>query len=92
VTGVIFAIGAIQHLVRAHGQPVVSWPASIAVAIPCLLLAALLSYGLTRTRILLFTARREEAPTFWQRKRADIAINVAVGIVFYLLGLLTAHL
>lgn len=92
VLGVVFGVGAIQHLVHAHGTPAVPWPASISVSIPSLVLAAALCLGLVRARTLLFTATREQAPTFWQRKRSDIAINVVVGIVLYLLGLLTAHL
>lgn len=90
--GAVFIIGVIQHLAHAHGKPVVSWPTSISVAVPCLVIIAALGLGLARGRTLLFTATREDAPTFWQRKRSDIAINVIVALMFYLLGLATAHL
>jgi hypothetical protein len=43
-------------------------------------------------KTLLHIATQREAPTFWQRKRADIIITVVVAAAFYLLGLLTAHL
>ena len=92
IFGVIFGIGAVQHLVHAHGTPFVSWPTSIITAIPLLVVAAALMIGWTRARTLMFTGTRKDAPTFWQRKRSDIAINVIVGIALYLLGLLTAHL
>jgi hypothetical protein len=89
---IAFGVGTIQHLVHAQGKPWVAWPASISVALPCAVLFAALVFGWARSKTVLITATREDAPTFWQRKRADIAINVIVGIVLYLLGLLTAHL
>jgi hypothetical protein len=92
IVGVIFGVGVVQHLAHAHGKPSVEWPLSIYVSIPCFVLFALLVVGMTRMRSLLFAATREEAPTFWQRKRSDIAINIVVGLIFFLLGLLTAHL
>jgi len=48
--------------------------------------------GVVQGRTLLFTATHDEAPTFWERKRGDIAIHVIVGLAFFLLGLLAGHL
>jgi hypothetical protein len=59
---VIFAIGAVEHLVHMHGRPWTPWPQSIIVAATLLVVAAVLSIGLTRSRTLLFTATRAEAP------------------------------
>jgi hypothetical protein len=92
VGGVMFAIGVIQHLVHYHGKPLVAWPLSIGVSVPCLVLLIGLIVGASRSLSLLSTGTREDAPTFWQRKRSDIAINIVVGFLFFLLGLFAAHL
>lgn len=55
-----------------------------------LLVAALAIVASSKT--ILFTGTRSEAPTWWQRHRTEIGINVGIGLAFYLLGLLTAHL
>jgi hypothetical protein len=89
---IIFGTGVVQHLIHPHGKPWVKWLLSIGIAIPCIVLLLILIVGGVYSRSVLFTATREEAPTFWQQKRSDIAINVIVGFVFFLLGLLTAHL
>jgi hypothetical protein len=89
---IIFAVGAIQHLVHYHGKPIIAWPLSISVLVPCLIPLAALIVGASRSLSLLFAGTREDAPTFWQRKRSDIAINIVVGFLFFLLGLLAAHL
>jgi hypothetical protein len=48
-------------------------------------------HGMAATSIL-YTGTRADAPTWWQEYRSHIAIAVVIGVVFYLLGLLTAHL
>lgn len=89
----VFGIGTFQYFAPVRGgKPWVSWPASISGALSCAVVIAALIFGWARSKTVLFTAIREDAPTFWQRKRADITINVIVGLVLYLLGLLTAHL
>lgn len=45
-----------------------------------------------RAGSVLHTGTRAEAPTFWQEHRADIAINIGVSVIFFLLGLLVSHL
>jgi hypothetical protein len=40
----------------------------------------------------LYTGTRAEAPAWWQEYRSHIAIAVMIAAVFYLSGLLTAHL
>jgi hypothetical protein len=92
VCGPLFAIGAIQHLVHYHGKPLVPWPFSISVSVPCLVLLIGLIVGASRSPSLISTGTREDAPTFWQRKRSDIAINIVIGFLFFLLGLFAAHL
>jgi hypothetical protein len=92
ILGGVFSTGVIQHLVGFHGTPFTPWVTSISVSAPLLTFGVILLFGAARSRTLLFTRTRAEAPTFWQRKRSDIIINVIVGLALYLLGLLTAHL
>lgn len=87
----VFGTEAIQYLVHTHSKLAVSWPASICVAGPCLVLFVALALGWMRAKTLLITATHESAPTFWQRKRAYIAINVVVALVFFLIGLLISQ-
>jgi hypothetical protein len=92
IFGLIFGAATVQHLVHAHGKYLVPWPASILLTISALALIAALLLAADRATTVMFTATRQDAPTFWQRNRAEIAINVVVGALLYLLGLLTAHL
>jgi hypothetical protein len=41
---------------------------------------------------ILNTGTHAEAPTWWQEYRSHVGIGVVTGAVFYVLGLLTAHL
>jgi hypothetical protein len=67
------------------------FPFAVGSVVLSLLLAALL-IAVALSRTILFTGTRDEAPTWWQRHRAEIAINVSISVAFYFLGLLTAHL
>lgn len=55
----------------------------------CILILVMGQIGIIQDRTLIFTATQREAPTLWQRKRADIVIAVVVALAFYILGLLT---
>jgi hypothetical protein len=59
-------------------------------------LGALLITALAMSSTVLFTGIRAEAPTWWQRQRAVIAISFAVsfavGLLFFLLSLVVPHL
>jgi hypothetical protein len=48
--------------------------------------------GLAKAATVLRTGTHSEAPTWWQEYRSHVWIGIATGAVFYLLGLLTAHL
>jgi hypothetical protein len=91
VTVAAVAVG--QYAIHGYHRHVdIRWPGSliqlVAASIVVILGVALWERG----RTLLFTGTRSEAPTFWQRHKWDIAINLVVGGLFYLLGLLTSHL
>jgi hypothetical protein len=77
-----------------HGgnAPPFTWPTSLVLIIAMAIVATVVIFFWVRARTVMFTATRDEAPTFWQRHRAEIVINVLIGGAFYLLGLLTAHL
>lgn len=64
---------------------------SLAILIPSAIILMALLVGDIFSRTILFTGTRQGAPTFWQRNRAGIIINVVVASAFFLLGLLTAH-
>lgn len=64
---------------------------SLAILVPSAIILLALFIGVAFSRTVLFTGTRQSAPTFWQRNRAGIIINVVVAAAFYLLGLLTAH-
>lgn len=88
IFGVLFGIGAVQHLVHPHHKSFVAWPASIWVAVPALLLAAVACFGWYRARTTLFTAPHQAAPTFWERNRATIVITAIFSALSLVAGLL----
>lgn len=67
------------------------WPVSTAlfIGIPVFILGIVIIICEIRSRTLLFTGTRGDAPTFVQRRGVDIIIAVAIAAVFYLLGLVT---
>lgn len=81
----------IVGLVRDPGDSV-PVPILVLLGVVAALLCIGMITGYSRAKSVLFTGTRAEAPTWWQRHRSDIAINIGVSIVFYLLGLLTSHL
>ena len=79
---------------NGHGKngPPFTWPTSLVLVIAMAVVLVVLGFFSVSARTVMFTATRDEAPTFWQRHRAEIVINVIIAGVFYLIGLLTAHL
>ena len=67
-------------------------PIWTAWAVLAALLCVSIFIGFIRARTVLYTGTRAEAPTWWQEHRSDVAINVAVSVVFFLLGILFGHL
>lgn len=65
---------------------------NLVTGIIAVLMAAFITTTIISVRTILLTGTRSEAPTFWQRHGADITINLVIGVVFYLLGRLTAQL
>jgi hypothetical protein len=66
----------------------VSVGVSLAVLIPSAVIFIATIIGDALSRTIIFTGTRQGAPTFWQRNRAGIIINVVVAAAFFLLGLL----
>jgi hypothetical protein len=91
----IFGISFIasSEIVRAFTRPSASAPTPVVIALGAAvgLVYVGMLIGYSRAKTILFTGTRTEAPTWWQKHRADIAINLVVGILFYLLGILTTH-
>jgi hypothetical protein len=77
---------------RGANAPAFTWPTSLVLIIAMAVVLVVLGFFWVSARTVMFTATRDEAPTFWQRHRAEIVINVCIAAGFYLLGLLTAHL
>jgi hypothetical protein len=78
--------------VLKHGSSLAARAIGVVIILAMAALLAAVAAGTVRSRTAIFTATTAETPTVWQRHRADITINVVVGLAFYLLGLLTAHL
>ena len=86
VPGVIFGIGAVQHLMHPHHAAFTAWPTSIFVAITGLLIVAAGCFGWYRARTTLFTAPHQAAQTWWERNSTAIVINVITSAIFLGIG------
>jgi hypothetical protein len=86
------ATGATLFLEKFHFPQLVWFILVLFMSTIGLLLSGGLLVGFVRSNTILFTETRAQAPTWWQEHRAEIAIHVVVGVVFFLLGLLAAHL
>jgi hypothetical protein len=91
VVGIAVGISAVQHLMHPHHHTDTSWPTSIWVAAPALVVAAITGIGWLRARTVLHTVTHATAPTWWERNRTAIVINVITNGVFLWLGWLIAH-
>jgi hypothetical protein len=91
LAGVATVITAISNAIT-HYRHEFPLPTDIVLTSVALLIVYFFLLGLIRTRTVLYTGTRVESPTFWQEHRADIAINIGVSIVFFVLGRLTQHL
>jgi hypothetical protein len=80
-----------QHVSHMN-VPIIKWPASLITGIIAIVIFIPSAFILSRSRTIIFTGTRAQAPTWWQRHRADVGINIIVGLLLYLLGLLTAHI
>jgi hypothetical protein len=92
LAGVFTAVAAISNAVTHYQRSDFPLQTDIVLTIFTLILVYLFMLGLVRTRTVLYTGTRAESPIFWQEHRADIAINVGVGIIFFVLGLLAPHI
>jgi len=88
IIGALAVPGTLTFGSSNHRLPLI---ASLAILVPCATILMTLLVGDALARTILFTGTRQGAPTFWQRNRNDIIINVLVAGAFYLLGLLTAN-
>jgi hypothetical protein len=91
VFAVVFGISAVQHMMHPHHQTGVSWPASIWVAAPTFVVAAITGIGWLRARTVLVTATHATAPTWWERNRTTVAITVISSALSLYIGWLIAH-
>lgn len=93
---VLFALALTTGAALSLGEFHLSRPGWFILALLMSTIGLLLSGGLlvgfVRSSTIIFTETRAQAPTWWQKHRSEIAIHVVVGVVFFLLGLLTAHL
>lgn len=76
---------------KVKGGYTIPWLAAISLDVVALAIIITTSIGTALSRNLLYTGTQSQAPTFWQKNRAGITINVLVAAVFYLLGTVTPH-
>ena|SRR5438034_1182526 len=88
ILGIVASLAVSGAATGSHGTPLFDWPLSIILVIMSGVLVVVCISGLVLSRTIILTATRAAAPTFLQRHRADIAINLIVGALFFLLGLL----
>jgi len=91
VFAAVFGVSAVQHMMHPHHQTAMSWPASIWVEVPTLLVAAIITIGWLRARTVLLTATHATAPTWWERNRAPVSITVISSALSLYIGWLIAH-
>jgi cytochrome c oxidase subunit IV len=88
ILGVLGSLGVSGNVTNGNGGPLIAWSLSLVFVILSGALIVALIFGFALSRTIILTATRAAAPTFWQRHRADIAINLIVGLLLFLLGLL----
>jgi hypothetical protein len=93
ILGVLASLAIGGQATNGHGAPLFAWPLSLLLVILSGVLIIAIIFGFALSRTVIITATRAAAPTFWQRRRAEIAIHIIVGALFFLLGLLVgSHL
>jgi hypothetical protein len=90
ISGLVIA-GLALDAIHRHERPLPVW-AFVLVTVMAVVTTLAASAGVGFSSTLMITATHREAPTFWQRHRAEITIAIVVGALFYGLGLATAHL
>lgn len=90
----LIGIGIFSILRRksvGHDALVLPWPGSLIFLTVAIVLLGLIGIGTVLSRTVIYTSTRATSPTFWERHRSTIAIHVAVGGLFFLLGILVGH-
>jgi hypothetical protein len=85
--GVLAVLSALS-IGESASTVIIPWPWYIFTGIVGALLVAGIAVNEIRSRTILATATRSEAPTKWQEYRGHIAIAVIFGLIFFFLGAL----
>jgi len=88
VLAVVSALSIDFYASKDTGNVGIPWPWSIFTAIVGILLVIGVAINEVRSRTILTTATRSEAPTGWQEYRGHIAIAIIFGLIFFFLGAL----
>jgi hypothetical protein len=91
VVGGLSIASILQRTDTGKNTPAFAWPISLILLIMSILLFTVIFIGYTVSKTVIYTSTRAATPTFWQRRRVDIAIHLVVGALFFLLGLLVGH-
>lgn len=89
--GVLATLSALSidfYASKDTGNIGIPWPWSIFTEIVGALLLIGVAINEVRSRTILITATRSEAPTGWQEYRGHIAIAIIFGLIFFFLGAL----
>jgi hypothetical protein len=88
VLAILSALSITFYASKDTGNIGIPWPWSISTEIVGALLLIGVAINEVRSRTILTTATRSEAPTGWQEYRGHIAIAIIFGLIFFFLGAL----
>jgi len=88
VLATLSALSITFYASKDTGNIGIPWPWSISTEIVGALLLIGVAINEVRSRTILTTATRSEAPTGWQEYRGHIAIAIIFGLIFFFLGAL----